>query len=345
MTSVQSAAERSSKSIGKGATGKVSDRLDSASQVHGVGRVGSGFNLAEVVAEYRALRASVIRLWRDSCPNPHLTDLDDLTRFNESIDQSLTAAVVSYTKRIDQSRQMFLAILAHDLRNPLNSIMMSAAVVSMTGKCDPESTEAASQITASAAAIARMVTDLLDFAGNGIGAAMPLSPSPMDLVLLCQEVCEEFRSAHPACPLKFEAHGDLTGTWDASRLRQVLSNLLGNAAQHGSASCEVRLSATTEGEDILLAVHNNGAPIPAEVLPTLFEPLVRHAARNDQKPRRPGSIGLGLYIARQIAESHGGGITVTSTLDAGTSFTVRLPRHHLTAAGQPILDEKHVQTM
>jgi len=114
-----------------------------------VGRVGSGFNLGELVSEYRALRASVIQLWRDSIPNPNLADLDDLTRFNESIDQSLQKAVVSYTKRVDQSRQMFLAILAHDLRNPLNSIMMSAGMVSMNGKGDPESTDAATRIAPS----------------------------------------------------------------------------------------------------------------------------------------------------------------------------------------------------
>src|SRR5215218_406164 len=164
MMNAQTAAEQASKSTGRGSEGSDSQRLTGASEVHGVGRVGSGFDLLEVVAEYRALRASVVRLWRHSDPHPDLRDLDDLTRFNESIDQSLTKAVGSYTKRVDQSRRMFLAILGHDLRNPLNSIMMSANVVSHTGTADPAASEAASQIAASAAVIAHLVTDLLDFA-------------------------------------------------------------------------------------------------------------------------------------------------------------------------------------
>jgi signal transduction histidine kinase len=126
MKSVQSALQRSEKSKGEGGASESSLRVNGASDVHAVARVRSGFDLLAMVAEYRALRASVIRLWRDSAPNPDRRDLDDLTRFNESIDQSLTRAIRSYSERIDQSRQMFLAILGHDLRNPLNSMTMSA---------------------------------------------------------------------------------------------------------------------------------------------------------------------------------------------------------------------------
>src|SRR5688572_20627962 len=243
MNSAQTAGERSDKSIGHGAPGSASTRLDGASETHGVGRVGSGFDLAEVVAEYRALRASVVQLWRASVHDPHLRDIDDLVRFDESIDQSLTAAVLSYTRRVDRSRQMFLAILGHDLRNPLTSIMMSASAVSQGGNADPDCTEAAAQIVSSAAAIAKMITDLTDFAGTGVGAAMPISPAPMDLSKLCREVADEFRAAHPDCKLQFDPNDDLTGTWDAGRLRQALSNLLGNAAQHGGATCGVGLFA------------------------------------------------------------------------------------------------------
>jgi len=115
----QSIHQQASKSKGhSGAGGSASDRLDNASDLHGVGRAGSGFHITEVVAEYRALRASVLRLWRESLPEPTVDDIDDVTRFNESLDQSLARGVGSYSKRIDESRQMFLAILSHDLRNP-----------------------------------------------------------------------------------------------------------------------------------------------------------------------------------------------------------------------------------
>ncbi len=326
MESAQTGLQQSDKSKGHGDGGARSSRLDGASAVHGVGRVESGFDLMEVVSEYRALRASVIRLWRKSNHAPDQRDLDDLTRFNESIDQSLTKAVGSYTHRVDQSRQMFLAILGHDLRNPLNSIMMSADLVSVTAKENPECSEAASRITASVEAITQLVSDLLDFAGTGLGAAMPLTPAAMNLNTLCRGVFEELRAGNRHCTFNYTHDGDLDGEWDASRLRQVLSNLLGNAVQHGGSPCGVDLSAKGEDGQVVIAVHNGGSPISADVLPTIFDPLVRGPAQDQQKQRRPGSIGLGLYIAREIVLAHGGRIDVTSSRDAGTVFTVRLPR-------------------
>src|SRR5687767_14735860 len=152
----QSHQQQASKSKGHGGAGGAdSDRLDRASELHGVGRVGSGFHITEMVSEYRALRASVLRLWRESLRQPDLNDIDDVTRFNESMDQSLAKAVSGYSKRVDQSRQMFLAILSHDLRNPLNCIRMAATLVSQT-KADPNSAEALSMIETNTDAIARL---------------------------------------------------------------------------------------------------------------------------------------------------------------------------------------------
>jgi signal transduction histidine kinase len=330
MRSVQSALQRSAKSKGEGDASEGSLRVNVASDVHAVGRVRSGFDLLAMVAEYRALRASVIRLWRDSGPNPDLRDLDDLTRFNESIDQALTKAIRSYSERVDQSRQMFLAILGHDLRNPLNSMTMSAKALSLDGQLDAESSAMTSQISASAAAMAQMLSDLLDFTGAGLGAVMPISPATMDLKSLCRQVVDEMRAAYPTRTLRFQPHGDLTGTWDAARLRQLVSNLLGNAVQHGASDGPVELSVSAEGSDVVLAVHNGGAPIPPEALPTIFDPLVRGMSSELQKQRRPGSIGLGLYIAREVVTAHGGVIDVKSSEDVGTVFTVRLPRRRAT---------------
>jgi signal transduction histidine kinase len=118
------------------------------------------------------------------------------------------------------------------------------------------------------------------------------------------------RAAHPTCTLRYNPRGDLTGEWDASRLRQLLSNLIGNAIQHGAEGCEVRLSVNGEGADgvVVLAVHNQGPAIPAELLPTIFDPLVRAVSPELEQRGRPGSIGLGLYIAREVVHAHGGTI-------------------------------------
>jgi signal transduction histidine kinase len=327
MMSAQTAAQQSAKSMGREDAGEESVRLDGASEEHGVGRVASGFDLAEVVSEYRALRASVIRLWRESGPDSDRRDLDDLTRFNESIDQSLTEAVLSYQRRINQSRQMFLAILGHDLRNPLNSMLMSGEALARSGQLDARLSRMASQISASAAAMGGMISDLLDFTSTGLGVAIPLAPAAMDLETLCREVVEETRAAHPECTLRFEAEGDLTGEWDATRLRQVVSNLLGNALQHGAQHCPVDLTVSGghgEDMDVVLTVRNDGPPILPDAMARLFDPLVRGSASGQQ--RRAGSIGLGLYIAREVVTAHGGTIEVTSSVEDGTVFTVRLPR-------------------
>ena len=300
--------------------------MDKASTLHGAGRVQSGFDLMAVASEYRALRASVIRLWRESCPNPDGRDLDDLTRFNESIDQSLAEAQRTYMEAVDRSRQMFLGILSHDLRGPLSAIMISAKALSLTSRLDVESSRLASGVSSSADAMARMISDLLVFTEAGLGSEMPLSPAAMNLEKLCQEVVQETRAAYPAGDIRFQADGDLTGEWDAGRLRQAVSNLLGNAVHHGGGTAPVDLSASGDVSHVRLAVRNGGPPIAPDALPTIFDPLVRNSSPDVQKQRRPGSIGLGLYIAREVAVAHGGDIDVTSSWAAGTVFTVRLPR-------------------
>jgi signal transduction histidine kinase len=345
MKSSQNAAQRSAKSKGQSPREEDGTALNGASELHAIGRLGSGFDLMDVVAEYRALRASVLQLWHDSGPEPDERDVSDLTRFNESIDQSVAKAVSSYTKRVDQARDLFLAILSHDLRNPLNSIAMSAELLPRVGHPDPESIGFASQISTNAEVMARMISDLLDYTRTRLGAGMPVSPAPMDLESLCREVYNEFRTAHPSRVIRFQCEGDARGDWDTDRLRQAISNLIGNAVQHGATDSPIDLTLRGKPADVMIVIHNEGPPIPAGELAKIFDPLVRGSSDGKPKKNRPGSIGLGLYIAREIANSHGGRVDVTSTKEAGTAFTIRLPRHCLAMAGRPILDEQHIQTM
>ena len=319
MQTSQTGAQQASKSKDHGGAG------GAAGAAHGAGRVGSGFNINEVFSEYAALRASVLRLWRESTPAADVHDLDDVTRFNESIDQSLAKAVASFTDRIDRSRQMFLAILSHDLRNPLTSISMSAQLASMQTKTDLASCEALSQIESSVEAMSRLIYDLMDFAAAGLGTGMPLVMAPANLKLLGREVLDELKAANPNRTFRFEARGDLGCFCDGARLRQVISNLLGNALEHGSKEDDVDLSLASEGSDIVVAVRNQGPPIAPDLLPRVFEPLVQDSSIDAKRSRRPGSVGLGLYIAREIVTAHGGTIDVESSAESGTLFTVRFP--------------------
>ncbi len=325
----QSLAQQASKAKGHGgAVGEESNGLDHASVLHGVARMGSGFDIMEVVSEYRALRASVLRLWTERHPQFNINDVNDITRFNESIDQSLAAAVGSYTRRVDQSRRMFLAILGHDLRSPLNSISMAAQLISRISGKRPDFSRALSVIKTNTEAVTRLIRDLIDFASTGLGGTMPLTCDPVDIEILCRQVFEEFCIAHPQRTLRFHSDGDLTCDCDAARLRQVVSNLIGNAIQHGSAEEPVELSVTSDGSTVVFSVHNEGPPILPEKLATIFDPLMRHTDLESTAQRVPGSIGLGLYIVREIVVAHGGTVEVASTAQEGTTFTVRLPRSH-----------------
>jgi signal transduction histidine kinase len=344
MRSAQSAAERSAKSRGHDGAGD-GLALNGASEQHATGRLGSGFGLLEVVAEYRALRASVLRQWHDKGFPSHDSDVDDVTRFNESIDQSLAKAVSSYTRQVDQSRDLFLAILSHDLRNPLNSIAMSASVLPRLVPLATDAINVVSQISSNAGVMAKMISDLLDYTRTRLGAGMPVSPAMMDLGTLCQELHNEFRTAHPNRSICLRSEGEVRGNWDIDRLRQAISNVVGNAIQHSPESAPVELRVSGDASDALVTIYNGGPPIPPGELARIFDPLVRGSSAGQPKANRPGSIGLGLYIARAIVESHGGTIDVTSSDASGTLFAMRLPRKIVAEPGRPILDEKHLQTM
>jgi len=344
MVTSQTAVERTKKSKGDGQTGHSSEALDGASDKHAIDRLGLGFDLIEVMSEYRALRASVLRLWHESIPTAHREDLDDITRFNESIDQSLAKAVASYTKRVDQARDMFLAILSHDLRSPLNSIAMRAHSVQVSQNFN-EVLESGDQIARSVFVMERMISDLLDYTRTRLGAGMPVKPEAFDLAELGRDLAEEFKAANPGHNILFWTQGDLKGRWDTDRVRQAISNLMGNAIQHGAEDVPVTLSLRQDGEEVLIEVHNGGDPIPPGEMTKIFDPLIRGSSAEHPKRNRPGSIGMGLYIAREVAKSHGGRIDVTSTAEDGTSFTIRMPREAAPLVGQPILDAEHIRKM
>jgi signal transduction histidine kinase len=226
----------------------------------------------------------------------------------------------------------------------LNSISTSASLLPHLLRHE-QINDLASQISTNAGVMGRMISDLLDYTRTRLGAGMPVSPAPMDLGILCQELYDEFRTAHSKRQLYLRLEGDLRGNWDTDRLRQAVSNLLGNAIQHSPETAQVELQANGTVRDVVLIVHNGGPPITPGELAKIFSPLVRGSGAEHSKANCPGSIGLGLYISRAIAESHGGTIDVTSSEEAGTAFTMRLPREFVVDSGKPILDEEHVQTM
>ncbi|GAC1480300.1 MAG: sensor histidine kinase [Gemmatimonadaceae bacterium] len=319
----QTPAEQTAKSKGQAPAAQAEP--DTAAEVHGAGRAESGFTVGEMVSEYRALRASVIRLWTTEEGTLTGADLEDLMRFNETIDQALAESIERYSSDLDRAKDMFVAVLGHDLRNPLGAITMSSRFMLDTGNLAEPSLTLTTRILRSAERMNAMVADLLDFTRGQLGSGVPIVRADMDLAAVLRNVVDEIRAAHPGSVLQLTASGDVMGCWDSERIAQVFSNVLGNAVQHGTARTLISVTVLGEPDDVVIRVHNRGPAIPASDIPGLFSPFKRLVA-GKPAPRDASSLGLGLYIAERLVTAHGGTIGVRSSDDGGTLFTVRLPR-------------------
>ena len=220
---------------------------------------------------------------------------------------------------------MFLAILGHDLRTPLGAVITSSQFMLETGGLDAPHLVLTTGILRSSRRMNAMVDDLLDFTRIRLGSGIPIERDAMDMATVVGHAVEEVAASQRDRVLSCDASGDLRGEWDAARISQMLSNLLGNAVQHGSESSPIRVTVQGSAHDVELRVHNDGPAIPTSDLHGLFNPLKR--LKSGEPPsRHPRNLGLGLYIAEQIVSAHGGTIDVSSSPAAGTTFTVHLPR-------------------
>jgi PAS domain S-box-containing protein len=218
--------------------------------------------------------------------------------------------------------ELFAGILAHDLRSPLGAISTAAQLVQMRRPDDERISPPVKRILASSARMARMIDQLLDFTRIRLGGGLRLERHRVDLVEVLRAVIGETESAAPGWCARVETLGDGWGRWDPDRMAQALSNLAGNAAQHGlkEAPATVRLDGSV-AEQVTISFENQGS-IPKDMLPKLFDPF--HAIERVRS--NVNGLGLGLFIAREIVSAHGGAVEVASGEGTGTRFTVVLPR-------------------
>lgn len=323
METIQSAQQKKAKSVSE--VSRISGS-DSAASTHGSLRQLSGFTMPQVTAEFRAMRASVLRLWMAESKRASAANTEEILRFNEAIDQALQESAIRFSEQSNRTRDTFLAILGHDLRSPLSTMTMAGAFLVRPTLDQANAMQIGARVARSAATMTTMVSDLLEYARTQLGGAIPILPVLGDIAEICQAAMDDAAAAHPDCLFKLEIEGERIGDYDAPRLAQVFSNLLNNAAQYKGDKHAVTISARGDPDATTVQVKNYGPEIPRASLAAIFDPLVQLSVVSDQKGPASTSMGLGLFIAREIVTSHGGTIGVESSAEAGTIFTVRLPK-------------------
>ena len=216
-------------------------------------------------------------------------------------------------------RERLIAIVGHDLRTPLNSILIASRLLIAHGDLGDADGRLVDRIVDSGQRMARMISQVLDFTRGTLGGGISLALTPADLGAILRDVVEEHRLGSKA-DIQLEIAGDVTGHWDGDRLAVVASNLVGNALDHGSSATPVTVAVRGHGAMVVVEISNRGPTIPLALLPTLFEPF-----RSGVEGGRVGHMGLGLYISSEIVRSHGGTLEVRSA-DGSTTFTLSLPR-------------------
>ena len=249
----------------------------------------------------------------------------DLTdrRQSEETQRSLVAerAKLEEKLRIQEFQERFLAILGHDLRNPLASIDMGAGILRQLSH-DPATIRILDRMHSSSRRMSRMIEQILDLTRTRLASGLEIEPRPMDLCDLIARIIEELRLIHTSRTIDLRS-GPLPGVWDPDRLEQVFSNLIGNALLYGDPTTPVSVDGRIEGRSVVVDVHNDGAPIPEDLQVSLFNPFRR--GERESRTSKTSGLGLGLYISREVTIAHGGGIDVQSDVTRGTTFRVTLP--------------------
>jgi PAS domain S-box-containing protein len=241
----------------------------------------------------------------------------------ERIRRATLERALAEQKKTEELRELLVGVVGHDLRSPLASITMGAAIMLKRGRLEDADVKATARIARSADRMAKIISQLLDFTRARLGGGIPVDRRLVDLAEICAEVIAEQETAHPDRALRFDADMDTKGLWDRERLAQVVANLIGNAIRHGKPDGPIDVRLRAQGDAVCLQIHNDGSPIPADLLPSIFDPFRRHGI---SAGRNSDGLGLGLFIVREMVRAHSGEIGVQSTEAEGTTFSVTLPR-------------------
>jgi signal transduction histidine kinase len=302
--------------------------VNTAAETHAEERVAAGFTGDQVMAEFRALRSSVLRLWAANAELTTPEDIQDMIRFNEAIDQAQTESMARFTRMLREAQNLFLAILGHDVRTPLGAVSMGAQVLLMDQTLPSKALKVGLRILNSSKRMDAIVRDLLDFSTTHLGEGIPIDPRTVDLLEICRHTIDEAKTYHPDRQFELTVEGDLVGAWDGQRMGQAFSNLISNAIQHSTPGSAIRVSIIGRADEVIYEVQNEAEVLSPIKMRTLFDPIKRFAIRpaSERVGARMQNLGLGLYVVKEIVNAHDGKISVSSSAGDGVTFKVSLPR-------------------
>ncbi|MEO2062636.1 MAG: sensor histidine kinase [Christiangramia sp.] len=321
MRSSQSDVEQKIKSQGN----KVLNMAETqAANDHGEQRLDAGFDFMQLSAEFRALRASVLRLWaKEARADNWETDFYEMIRFNEAVDEIWMISLTRFQEKLNESKNLFLGILGHDLRNPISTIKGAHSLLKLSENLSEKGKKTLAYTEVSVDRMTSLINNLLELTELRLGKGMSFQKVPIDLVELSQNIIHEHELAYPQIEFVLSFDDDIHGNWDRLRLSQMMNNLITNAVKHGSSTGTVQITLRNYERHAEFAVHNNGSHIPQEVLQKIFKERFTSGNKNELKEN---SYGLGLLIVKEIVEGHQGEIHVESTPQTGTTFIITLPK-------------------
>jgi signal transduction histidine kinase len=327
MDAPQTGFEQSEKAQGRQPLAKVEA---SEAEKHAALRIIDGFTVDQVIGEFRALRASILRLWIKHRSANLQADPTQITRFNESIDQMLTESVVRHGRMESQarehstSRDTFLATLSHELRGPLAAIVNGVYIVKASGATNASLAPVAAMMSRQVQHLRRLLDDLLDLARISRNR-LSISRVPTDLRQCVQDAVDANSDGltQGARILKLDIpEAPLVGEVDCTRIVQVISILLNNAVKYSPAGSRIDVSLTHDNEYALISVRDEGIGIAAEMQPRIFDAFYVTNANNLAKH----GLGIGLWLARRLVELHAGTIVAKSEgLTQGAEFCATIP--------------------
>ena len=314
--------QRSEKAKGQGP--KAGGGNDSTAETHADLRLMGGFTTVELISEFRALRASVIKLWRAEWSKMEDV-LIDLLRFNEAIDQIMTESLARFVENLKDSGSLLVESLVYDIRNPLEDVCASARSLLAGDRLAPEDAKLVAKIESGSSHVNGLISDLIDAVGIQSGKDLSIAPAPMDIGAAIRQIATELEALHPGRTIMVDTSGDLAGELDPARVGQVLSNLMRNALRLGSKTSKISVAAKGADQEVIVSVHSEGA-ISADAVAGVFDPL--HRGENEtHNDRGTARLNLGLFISKGIMTAHGGKIEVTSSQQEGTMITAHFPRN------------------